>query len=208
MILAIVIAVIIISVSGQYSKPYKHLSSEEKVMLAGALQRLDSIAREYAPRISADRAEDLPDQVLYEAYSDGDSLRVAYFYGWPAEKHPNRFIHYMYLPWRMLYYGSARDIEYVDVEIGIEDGRVRNIRFEKPAPGAMGIIMRHEKVDVVVEGALAPGLKVSSWNHLFEVSEEGAEGISLEASPEYLDDITFRKYRIVRRSMPDWMTEQ
>lgn len=207
LILAIVVAVIIISVTGQHSKSYKHLSPEEKVMLAGALQRLGSIAGEYAPRISADRVKDLPDGILYEARSEGDGLRVAYFYGWPAEKHPNKLIHYLYLPWRLLYYGSARDIEYIEVEIGVEDGRVRNIRFEKPVSGAMGIITRHEKVDIAVEGASAPGLKVSSWNHLFEVLEGDAGGASLEAEPEYLDDITFRKYRIGRRSVPDWMAE-
>lgn len=141
---------------------------------------LDTLARRHVPAIYQDPA--LPGgplrAMLYEAYAEGPRVSILYRTVWDDEIHPVPWLHAVYRPFRQLWYGSARDVEYVRVDVDRASGEVVALDFQTEASGrADATFPRHERV--VLERPRSLALRVLTWNHLLAPADEGAAGRNL-----------------------------
>ena len=131
-------------------------------------------------------------------------VAVLYRFSWPDERHPIAALHYLYSLWRKIYFGSVEDIEFVWVEADENTGKPLRIAFEAPEVGKVFVAHDFRLLDSFPAEGTHPLLDVASWNHIFEVSRsrfevrDGKNPVPLE----FLDDDSFHRLRMGRRSLP------
>ena len=168
-------------------------------MIAAALAL--SLAAAFEPRLAPGPYAD--SRVCYYRVlaANDDSASILYWFSWPDERHPVALVHYPYALWRLLYFGSREDIEFVRVEADLRRNKPVRLQFESPEVGrvVVGHRLRDLSWDFPAAGA-HPVLAVASWNHLFEPAgaAEGAKEIPLIP----MDDALYRRLRMRRRSLP------
>lgn len=165
-----------------------------------------------------------PVAIIWYVREQGEMVLLAYRVVREDERHPNRVIQLVYGLWRRVYFGSHRDIEYIELLVDRQSGAAQSIRFEKGE--VQGTFVRHVPVELTLRdperglfarsgaGQEAPDLlggtrgerllfTVETWNGLFEVKESSPEAgaeqgkrLPLVAGDTWL---TFR-FRMWRRS--------
>lgn len=152
------------------ARRYETLAPGSPLAVAGRPTTLDALARALVPAFYQDPA--MPGgplrEILYEGHAAAGRLSILYRTVWDDEIHPSALLHALYKPFRELYYGSARDVEYVRLEVDLASGALAAVDYQTEGRGrADPDFPLHERV--LLEGAQAAGpvaLRVQTWNHL------------------------------------------
>lgn len=199
---------------------------EAIIHVAGERIRLREIAARYLPVFYVHpRLGDMrPLQVLYEAEPLADSLRLNYYVHWIDEIAPNPLWHRVYRVFRSIYYGSAEDIEFIQIVVSTASGCPVSMTFERDPAGRPDVfaplhqlavatrVGDEEDFSVTINGRAAPSVRiadetgrlpvlVSIWNHIYDFYR--GEGIRMEDAPlRPMTDQFYKKYCMSRRSLP------
>ncbi|MFH0873306.1 MAG: hypothetical protein V1846_00485 [Candidatus Komeilibacteria bacterium] len=73
----------------------------------------------------------IPKFMYYRTNLKGDTLQITYYTVWDNERHPRYLLHILYaFIFRKFYYGSIKDIEYIQIDIDLNTRTVTDINFE------------------------------------------------------------------------------
>ncbi|MFC1708210.1 hypothetical protein ACFL59_15565 [Planctomycetota bacterium] len=116
------------------------LSSDDVLCLGGKEDSVLKIAERFRPVIAhCDDEPYPPRRLLLLPRVHGDRLLLDYRVVRDNERHPVRVIHYLYCGFRFFYFGSARDIEYIQVEVDLTSGGVAGVAFERARLGKITV---------------------------------------------------------------------
>ena len=68
--------------------------------------------------------------IFYELIEQKNELVIIYRPVWSDEIHPNPLIHSLYKYYRWIYYGSTKDIEFIEIFIDKKTGEVVSFSYE------------------------------------------------------------------------------
>lgn len=163
--------------------------------------------------------------IFYEAIDQNDNLVLIYRPFWDDEIHPNFILNLAYKNYRLYYYGSIRDIEFVEMFIDKKTGVLQSFSFEALAQGSSINTPQHEFAHIIKRGQkyynatknneLVEVLfekkqivfQITTWNHLLALANEPI-GEKINASLKPLTDKLYKKYAISRRSSGFIKTEE
>ena len=210
----------------KFNRDYEALDPAVALTVAGETAAVSSFAERYAPVFYMDPrlARMRPDNVLFEAQAPATRLVFNYYLNWRDEIHPNPLAHPLYRGFRSVVYGSARDIEFVQVRVSFKSGEVRGFSFERdpsgrhdhPSPRHALVSAERgrgeEPFTVTVDGR-AHGtmivrfqgrrlcLLVATWNHIYDFYTGGGDRIA-DPPLKFLSADLYKKYYMARRSRP------
>lgn len=218
-------------ITGRANRDYRSFAENTQIRVSGRDISLGELTRRYALVLYVDaRLGNMrPLRILYDAVAGGENLMlINYFVFWPDEIHPNPFTHLIYREFRKLFYGSAEDIEFIQIVISIETGDVVRVAFERdpsgrhdhPSPRHELLIASRKTaaeafyttgsgrtvhgscgaVAVAFDGKRAKIL-TGTWNHIHELYSGEGDLID-DPHLEYMTDEMYRKYCMARRSKP------
>jgi hypothetical protein len=73
-----------------------------------------------------------PKFMYYRTKIEGETLHITYYTVWDNERHPRYLFHVIYaFLFRKFYYGSIKDIEYIQVDVNLKTKEVTDIRYEQ-----------------------------------------------------------------------------
>ncbi len=187
--------------------------------------KISEIAKKLQPSIAYSKNLRFPPtEIFYYPYLKENKLILSYRIIRENEEHPNAIIDFIYKIFRILYYGSMRDIEYIEYMIDLSSGFVDAIRFEEGK--VEKIKVKHLVVEMIRKEngnftkyyqdnpshvtifqadyyAKSIVFVMETWNGLFQVKlkNQTQNDIIVEDLPlhSYSWWVTF-KYRIWRRS--------
>ena len=74
----------------------------------------------------------IPKFMYYRTNQKGDILQITYYTVWDNERHPRYFFHVLYaFLFRKFYYGSIKDIEYIQIDVDLPTLDITDVRFEQ-----------------------------------------------------------------------------
>src|SRR3989344_2662327 len=74
-----------------------------------------------------------PKFMYYRTRIRGHMLQIKYQAVWDNEGHPRFLLHLLYaFLFRKLYYGSIKDIEYIQIDIDLRTRKVTDIKYDQP----------------------------------------------------------------------------
>jgi hypothetical protein len=210
----------------KFHRNYEVLNPDVALTVAGETASVATMAEQYAPVFFADpRLGNMrPDNLLFEAQSPATRLVFNYYLSWKDEIHPNPVMNPLYRGFRSVVYGSARDIEFVQVAVSFKSGEVRGFAFERDPSGrhdhpnpshalVQGVRTKGEKQFTVTVAGKTHGamnvqfddqrlcILVATWNHIYDFYT--GDGIQLADTPlKFLSDDLYKKYYMARRSRP------
>jgi hypothetical protein len=121
-----------LAASGRVDRKYGVLDAFAQIEVANMWYTVENLALEYQPIVCQD--EDLrgpsPIEVKYEAVPRGDEILMIYHVYWENEIHPNPIVDFVYRLFRILYYGSTIDTEFVEIWVNKTTGNVSKVFFE------------------------------------------------------------------------------
>jgi len=154
---------------------------------------------------------------FYEFVEKKDKLVLIYRPLWKDEIHPIPIIHNLYKYFRMIFYGSVKDIEFVEIFVDKLTGDILSFSFENLTEGSPIEAPEHMFTDIVKKGkkfynktkndeiVIVPFensrviLQVKTWNHLLCINEN-PQGQKYDRPLKPLTNWDYRKYSITRRS--------
>ncbi len=97
-------------------------------------EQILELVREHQPILyQPDHDKHEPKFMYYRTKIDGNSLKITYYTVWDNERHPRYLFHVIYsFIFRKFYYGSIKDIEYIQVDVNLDTNEVTDIRYEQP----------------------------------------------------------------------------
>ncbi len=155
--------------------------------------------------------------LFYELVEQKEKIVLIYRPVWDDEIHPNPIIHSLYKYFRWIFYGSVKDIEFIEIYIDKKTGEVEAFNYETLAEGSTIEAPSHEFTEIERKGekyynktkdielSYSPFegwrciLQVKTWNHLLSITEK-PEGKKYDLPVMPLTNWQFRKYSISRRS--------
>jgi hypothetical protein len=201
-------------ITRKQDRNYSVLISTEEI----AGQKIIDIAEKYRPIFyQSETIKYEIEFIFFEIIEKNDKLILIYRPVWPDEKHPNPIFHFLYKFFRWFYYGSVKDIEFVELVISKRTGEILSFSFEKLAHDSALTTPEHEFTTIVRKGnyfynetknnkltavQLSDShivLQVTTWNHLLNITKK-AEGKKFNPPLQTLNDQQFRNYAISRRS--------
>lgn len=218
-------------------RAYTVLEPSDVVSLAGEIVTVGDAAQRYRPKIVALNSSDREKivSVTYEAQKvvrgRDTRLLLRYFLTWVDEYHPHWVVHSAYAVYRWAYYGSRKDVEYVQVEIA-SDGRLSRVWFESSAhlnpkvfapvhvdavatvDRKRGVIVRVLKqsrerarvLEVPIPEDERVVMSAVTWNHLLDLGEDSSKSESPEVT--WLSERDFVEQSAARRGHPDVTNRQ
>jgi len=198
----------------------------EEVRMAGEALSLAEAAARFQPVLFIRRGLDYlrPECIVYEAARAARRLLIDYYVQWEDEIAPFVLWHFAYRAFRKIYYGSEKDIEFVQAGIDIDSAQVDSVAFERDPGGKMNNPFPvHELVEcsrdgadglfkVTVNGKEAqpecvcfeggrPVLLVAMWNHIYDFYK--GDGVRMDDPPLVpLNDDYYSRYKMWTRSLP------
>jgi hypothetical protein len=207
---------------------YSVLEESQEILFKGNLWKVKDIAKEYQPIIY--QKKNLrgypPSFILYEVIEKGNLILINYFVTWRDEIHPVFIIHFLYKIFRILYYGSSYDIEFISLTIEKNSGDILKIEMESDSHNnpdtffSDHIKLTLEKIDgeyynLKINNKPVKNVELKkedkrikieaiTWNHVYGVFKENNENfLEFKNLPlVYLTDNLYKKYRIKLRSNP------
>ncbi len=215
------------ALTGSHRRAFAVLSADDILELGEQTADLATHAAQYQPEIRVNQAHVPPyiETIWYQAVDQGDTLMLVYYADWPNEIHPNSVFHWLYENYRRAVYGSAHDIEYIELQIDKATGIVQCVRYETAEPGdynrnwtvhqfvfidrlASGEGYTHvicaennpcqsdpQVIDAVWRAGDVPVLGVMTWNHLYELLPGDDYGVYTETIQAPLHYLTDDVYR-------------
>lgn len=155
--------------------------------------------------------------IFYELIEQKSKLVLIYRPVWDDEIHPNPIIHRLYKYFRWIFYGSIKDIEFIEIYIDKKTGEVVSFNYETQTEGSTIEAPGHEFTEIEKKGEKYYNktkdqelgynpfeeyrciLQVKTWNHLLSITEK-PQGKKFDSPVIPLTNWLFRKYSISRRS--------
>lgn len=220
------------ALTGRTPRAYKVLLPDDLFLLAGAQITAQEAAATYRPTILDSPGHRPPDPTVmwYEVVAPADgAVTIVYRPGWEDEQHPNPVVNVLYRWYRQAVYGSAQDMEYIQVMIDQPSGQVDEVQFETAPDGDfnrsytehLNATLTREKdiltlriVDasgkVITSSAPLPDARwspgsplsfyVQTWNHLYTLKPPSWEVEPLDMPLRFLDDDSYRQLKMSWRS--------
>ncbi|MBD3193284.1 MAG: hypothetical protein GF308_21800 [Candidatus Heimdallarchaeota archaeon] len=202
-----------VKITGSKGRDYSTLRPTDEVNGQNVLE----IIKKYKPIIY--QKEDIKNEIkfiFYEFVEQKNTLVLIYRPVWEDEIHPNPIINQFYKIFRWFYYGSIKDIEFIEIFIDKKMGELLSFSFETLAEGSSIEAPKHELTTLVKQNkaffnknknkpVFVPFdgsrciLQVITWNHLFAIPKN-LEGEGFDCPLKPLTEQHFRKYAISRRS--------
>ncbi len=176
------------------------------------------IVEKYKPIIyQTDNIEKDIQFLFYELVEQKEKIVLIYRPVWNDEIHPNPIIHSLYKYFRWIFYGSVKDIEFIEIYIDKKTGEVESFNYETLTEGSTIEAPEHEFTEIEKKGekyynktkgkelGYSPFeeyrciLQVKTWNHLLSITEK-PQGKKFDSPVTPLTNWLFRKYSISRRS--------
>ncbi len=103
----------------------KHHLSEEQIT---------TLIKEFQPIIYQPKHDKYePKFMYYRTRIRGNILQVTYYTVWDNERHPRYVFHVLYaFLFRKFYYGSIKDIEFIQIDIDLLTKQITDIRYDQP----------------------------------------------------------------------------
>ena len=205
---------------------YDHMVSPSlRVRVNGQLVSVNELAHRYQPVVGYRNSLEFPPiAILYFATLRKERLLLAYRVVREDERHPHSLVDSLYRIVRLLYFGSIRDLEYIEYTILLSSGLVEAIRFEEGKPGKLqvehlpvqlsrtddGLFRKTYPSHQFLPMTIATGrdatflvFTMATWNGLFELQAAPAEDSTVIIPSLPLQSLTWRNvfhYRLWRRS--------
>lgn len=138
------------ALTGRVGRSYAYLPQAATVTLGGQSLSLEEAARRYRPQVYMDPQYMPPTvgTIWYQAVDQGNALTLVYYLDWDNEIHPQPILHILYEIYRQAVYGSAHDIEFIEITVDKTTGDVIKVRYETSPEG---IYNRDVPVHLVAE---------------------------------------------------------
>lgn len=180
-------------------------------------QKVLAILEKYKPIIyQKEEIEKEIQFIFYECVEQKDRLVLIYRPVWEDEIHPNPIINQLYKFFRWFYYGSIKDIEFIEIFIDKKTGELLSFSFETFVEDSSIETPRHEFTIIVKQNKVFYNktknepvtvpfdgssciLQVITWNHLFSIPKN-PEGQKFDCPLKLLTNQRYKKYAISRRS--------
>lgn len=208
-------------------RKYKVLPEDAEILFKGNPSKIREIVKEYQPIIYQKRILKgyAPSFMLYEAIDRKEEVMINYYTCWKDEIHPFIIIHFLYKIFRILYYGSSYDIEFITLIIDKSSGEILKLEMESDSHNnphtffSDHIKLSLEKnkdnyYDLKIKNKFAGKIHLPkqdnrvkieaiTWNHVYGIYKEGEDYLEFKEIPlVYLTDKLYKKYRIFLRSKP------
>lgn len=91
------------------------------------------LVREFQPILyQPQHDKHIPKFMYYRTARKEDTLKITYYTVWDNERHPRYFFHVLYsFLFRKFYYGSIKDIEYIQIDVDLKTRDITDVRFEQ-----------------------------------------------------------------------------
>jgi hypothetical protein len=241
LITLITIALLILGthLTGHQPRGYPVPDPDKLIDFRDSRVRLSDLAAAYRPDLYHDTSHPTPPLrfIWYEPVVQADSLDLTYYYAWENERHPHPLVHAYYSAFRAVYYGyPLYDVEYVQVTLSRETGRVLTARFEtapsssyqQPFPehrtavtefpeagspilrtyGRRGRLLEETALEKVPLQNRRLQLASQTWNHLHTWRLGPAYDQQLEAPLRYLTGDEYQENKFVRKSQGEHHTRE
>ncbi|MCF2144498.1 MAG: hypothetical protein K9W42_12430 [Candidatus Heimdallarchaeota archaeon] len=209
-------------ITGMKGRSYLTLNANEKVDGSTVIE----ILNKYKPYIYQDNCLKLDIKfIFYEFICQEDKMILIYRPVWTDEIHPNPLVHNLYKFFRWIFYGSIKDIEFIEIVIDRKTGDILSFSFETLAESASIEMPKHCFTEIIKRGKKFYNitknneitkvpfedfhciLQVKTWNHLLYI-EENPKGQKFDCILKPLTNWLYRKYAIARRSSGRYKTKQ
>lgn len=204
-----------LEITGYETRKYSVLKPENRINGI----KIRSLVEKYKPIIYQPQSiRPNPVFIYYEVTTLGDNITITYYIVWPDEYHPNLLIDSLYRMFRILYFGSSTDIEFVKCILNRSSLDIIEVHFETlvkntllEIPEHTLLILRNESGRYVkICGEIKETLdfcpfankhlilQVISWNHLFNITKH-LRGRKYDLPPKFLTDEEYKMYKMRRR---------
>lgn len=220
--------------TGREIRTYDALDPDSQIKFKGKETIVRDIVERYQPVLY--QLEKLrgptPSKIFYEVISKNDTLTIVYRYVWPTETHPNQIIAPLYNLFRVVYYGSSKDIEYLQIDVDSSSGEIMRILYETDTREKPNVFLpKHAHTELIktresdvyfkkIDGKIVRNFSIQleketylkiltiTWNHVFDIYQgEKANRIN-NLVIEPLDSETYKEYKLSRRSSGDYTTDK
>jgi len=217
--------------TGNVDREYTIFCSSDRIRVANQIYTAENLALQYQPIIHQDQklTSPVPFAVKYEAVSRDHETVIVYHIYWKDEIHPNPFINLLYKFFRILYYGSAVDTEFIEIWIDRTTGNISKIIFETelnantevflPSHTLTKIYLQSngtyvmeicgkepEVVNPILSGQHLR-VEILTWNHEFRLYE-GDNLPSYKPQLSLLTDDEYKTEKYARRSAYTYTTRE
>jgi len=189
-------------------------------------EQIVALVREFQPIIyqpQHDKYE--PKFMYYRTRIRGNLLQITYYTVWDNERHPRYILHVLYaFLFRKFYYGSIKDIEYIQVDVDLINKSIVNIRYDQPHNQNYHVMIPFHKPNQLkrvpqpqvgepvfikfhgkenqFHGLIKPRFKekrvqmlVASWNHIYDVYLEDLGDKVREFQSLMLEKFDYKAYK-------------
>lgn len=203
-----IVLVLTATLTGRTARQYIALRPDQAVQIGEKTETVAGWAKTYLPLWSRDERQikEPLQAVWYEVVESQATYDFVYRAVWEDETHPNAFLDVLYRFWRKAYYGSSRDIEFIELKVDKKNASIKSLQFESgKADGDWGWKhiphqMPGEKIHT--ENQTHPLLVIHTTNHLVRLQHGSESAAMVRETPEVhaLDEAQYQMYKMARRS--------
>lgn len=234
----IIIVIVLVSaflvslyLTGRVEREYDVIEPDKTVIFKDTSLKTENLATIYLPEFffPKELQDPKPELVTYEIIQNKNNFSIVYRLIYPTENVPSFYLNKIYSEFRKLYYGSEKDIEFVQIDINKETGIIDRILFETSSVSYNSLLQKHIPVEIINEEdkySLKLGeekryfnniplnethlqLVVISWNHLFNLLNNATDYIKIEnLNLSFLDEKIYKDYKMSRRSNGDFKSNE
>lgn len=160
-----------------------------------------ALVKEYQPILYQPKHDKYePKFMYYRTRIRGNLLQITYYTVWDNERHPKFLLHIIYaFLFRKFYYGTIKDLEYIQIDIDLRTREMTDVRYEQPHKKNYHVILPfhrkrhlklvpnpnksekfflrfHGKKSDQFHGVIKPNftqkrihMAVASWNHIYDL---------------------------------------
>ena len=225
--------------TGFIKREYQVLPADEIISLADQTVTIEELAATYQPMLFMPQDAHSPPalKMWWEAIRGQDFITLIYHPMWQDETHPIPFIHWLYALYRGIYYGMpVRDIEYIQINIDLNDGSIQRVRYEDTLANEYNaVIAGHQYITITRDNnhyikwsgpeeqslsqtgqvtVTGPQLSfgIATWSHQLTMLTDdkltNVYPVPVDMPLAYLTDGDYAKYKLARRSQGDFITKE
>lgn len=216
-----------IYITGKVERQYKVIELNKLVLFKNQSLTTENLTKQFLPEIYILKELDdiKPEAIYYEVIENGRNFSIVYRVVYPTENVPSYLLNDIYSAYRTLFYGSKKDIEFIQIDVDKKSGTINRVLFETNSASAKSLLQVHKLTEIIKYNygyTMKTGennqylenlplndthlqIAVVTWNHLFSLSNNIADYVKIGTLPlSYLDEEIYKEYKISRRSTGDF----
>lgn len=217
--------------TGNVEREYNVVEPNETVLFKNQPSNIENLAEHYLPEmyILKELQDIKPEEVYYEVIDRDRNFSIVYRVIYSTETVPSFLLNSIYSAYRTLFYGSKKDIEFVQFDINKETGAINRVLFETSSTSSKSLLQIHKLTEIIKynDGYLMKireesqyledlhlndthlQIVVVTWNHLFSVFNNKTDYIKIGTIPlSFLDKEEYKDYKMARRSAGDFKSRE